>query len=275
MKNISIIVLTFLAINVYGKAPNSDSLKILELKKENQTLTITNKELLEKIQNYSKEEFIEKASVWISLASTIGGLLAFLGVWWGLKGTITQRTNSFLEKETEKGLSKIVQEKYGEILRDTELIKRAKILVINELGTDIPKVFQELMKEYSNIQYHDIAKIEDIIQPVLINICSLFDLIIIEDMVSDKRWMVNPRNYTKFDGGKDKVEKNDKILVEFCKQVSPKSAVLYYGDGLLGKETIGDSEKEQYISFANAPATLLQNVFNLLKLNQIGKSISS
>lgn len=275
MKNLILLIFLFLSLNSNGKTPNSDSLKILELSKENQTLTISNRQLLDSLEKKGTSELVDNMTVFMTIAASFGGLLAFLGVWWGLKEMITRRTNSFLEKETEKGLSKIVQEKYGEMLKDTELKKNAKILVINELGTKIPLVFQELMKEYPNIQYHDISKIDDIIQPILVNTCVLYDLIIIEDMVSDKRWMVNPRNYSKFDGGKDLVEKNDKILVEFCKQVTPKSAVLYYGDGLLGKETIGDSEKEQYISFANAPATLLQNVFNLLKLNQIGKSISS
>lgn len=244
----------------------SDSLEVLRHKKE--ILEIHSKLA-------TKDNVIEYASIIFGIVSSIGGILAFLGVTYGLKTYIKERTEKYLKEETEKGLNEIVEKRYGELLAELKLKQNAKILIINEKGTSIPEIFNEILKEFPLNTSLDVNNIEDLNSDSITTFTRNFDLVILEDMVSEKRWLENPRKNLSPHLTEDIIKKNNEILIDFCKKVSPTTAVLYYGDGLLAKESIGNTTIEQYISFANTPATLLQNVASLIKIFNIGKSISS
>lgn len=284
----SFLFIFFIISNIHAQNKKSDSLKIDELKIQNQALLESNLTLLADLKENLKTDWVEKMNAWITIGGILGSVLALLGVWLGLKAYIAKRVDDHLKTETEKGLNNLVQLKYGELLRDTELKKNTKILVINEKGTEIPAIFNELLKEYPKYSIYDLEKLDNIKDEALLTLSKNFDLVILEDMVSANKWLINERKpmlnkqeYSNLNPEeiKKKIgdlnhETNTKIN-EFCKMVSPTTAILYYGDGSITKELIGDVNVEQYISFANTPATLLQNIFNLVKLHHIGKNLNA
>lgn len=218
---------------------------------------------IEQKQNEQKEVienlYLAHIKNWMWVTAFIIAIMVFTGLDFNVKNFIKTQ----LTKMVDKDLDKIVEQRYGDLIEEIKLKKKVKILVINEKDTAIPDIFEKLLKEFPNKVNQDIDDLDDLYSKI--NYSTQFDLVILEDMVTDKRWLTNPRDKAE----NNQNEKNNKLLLDFCKNVSPKTAILYYGDGILNKENIKNTDIEQFISFANSPATLLQNITNLIKLHSL------
>ena len=272
---VALIILISLALSFYTFSQSKAIEKAMELKADSVEQLQLKKEIFEIHSSLRKKDrIIENASIIVGFISSLGGILAFIGIGAGLRALIIERTEKFLKEETEKGLNELVEKRYGDLLSEFKLKQNAKVLVINEIGTKIPEIFSEILKEFPLNTTIEIEKLEDINSDYVYTFAKKFDLVILEDMVSEKRWLENPKKKLSSHLTEELINKNNDLLIEFCKKISPNSAVFYYGDGQLAKENIGNTTIEQFISYANTPSTLLQNLTNLMKLYFIGKKIT-
>jgi hypothetical protein len=197
----------------------------------------------------------------IALFLTVAGL----SYWFGIKKTIDYRFSKILkERETEFVNMFKKHQKENDLLRD------AKILIINKKGTGVDERFKMILKRFSEEKPPIIVDTEDLIKDsdgnAIANKLDTVHAIILDNVGATstiKNWDFNAETDLK------------QSLIDLAKKAGRREiAFLYFGeknkDGNFSDD-ISPEDGSYFINFANKPATLFANLIDLLDYRRLIK----
>ncbi len=236
------------------------------------------------------EDWITKWSETVFIISgLIGGLLAFFI----LKETTKKQILKKLSEITGRSLEDIKQN-YDQYVKHNALKKDAKILVLNEKGTDFPQGFVKVVKLFGidtnkNKDLIEVVGLADALNHKKMKKMKKADVVIIENQdnrikgkAGRSHWKLgNLKDIKSIEEIANKAEKeniqeykNINNLIKLAEAICDKTAIIYYGQqgkGFFPSEFVSP-EKQHLITFANAPAQLYGNLLNMLKFkNEINQ----
>ncbi len=283
---------------------NALNYSIEKLKQDDASLYVLKDKIINDKINYQKTEkkisdldnkVDERLDNWI--VKHIEAFMAFIGailaiIFWIVGKKINAEK---IQKEVEEKIAKLtnIEEEFihknlTEYKKHIDIKNNAKIIVLNEKGTDFPDGFKKVLQLYKNYTEHnhriDITGLKEALQPTMINKLKEADVVIIENQVEkdnkgkEKHWKIDIKYCCK---SIDDIKRNSIIgtaedrkpfennlhLIELCNKICDTTAVIYYGQAGKGNfpSNFVDSDKQHMITFANAPSQLYGNILNMLK----------
>lgn len=224
--------------------------------------------------------------IFSSFWGIMGSILGLIAVFFAYKEFMQKAVIKEIAKITGKSIEHI-RENFDQYLKHVNLKKDSKILILNEKDTQFPDGLKQVLKLFkvSDKDRLDIKGLEDALTDENIKKMRKADLIIIENQVEvnnkgkEKHWKINIGHSCKtlkdinekLNDIKNSEEKipfqNNLHLIDLCNKICDTTAVVYYGQSGKGNfpSIFVDTDKQHFVSFANAPSQLYGNMLNMLK----------
>jgi len=286
-------------INKLEKQVKSINDSINKLKQDDASLYVLKDKIInDKIDYQETEKKIidldnkieDKFDNWIvkhieTFMALMAGILALI-FWYRGKKINAEK----IKEEVEKKIANLtdIEEEFihknlTEYKKHIDIKNNAKIIVLNEKGTDFHLGFKKVLQLYKNYKEHkhriDITGLQDALKPEIIKRLKDADVVIIENQVENgKHWKINIgfkcstiediiSNSIKGTAIEREPFENNLNLIKLCNQICDTTAVIYYGQSGKGNfpSNFVAADKQHMITFANAPSQLYGNMLNMLK----------